>query len=100
MTRCRAPWSIVMDNRRIFLLAAFVFIVFMLYQAWMLDYGPKPEPLAATPAAATANGAVSAVPPAVSGAGAVSAAAATGVSAPVALAGGREIHVRTDVLDL
>jgi len=89
-----------MDNRRIFLLAAFVFIVFMLYQAWMLDYGPKPEPQAATPATATANGVVSAVPPVVSGAGGVSAAAGAGVPAPVALAKGREIHVRTDVLDL
>ena len=92
-----------MDNRRIFLLAAFLFVGFMLYQSWMLDYGPKPEPQAATPAAATvvapgiANAAPAAVSGAVSGAGATTASA---VPAPAKLVQGKTIHVRTDVLDL
>ncbi len=87
-----------MDNRRILLLGAFLFICFMLYEAWMLDYGTKPEPQAATPAPATvvAPGIASAAPPGVSGAGATAAA----VPAPATLPKGREIHVRTDVLDL
>ena len=81
-----------MDNRRVFLVAALVFIGFLIYQAWMQDYGPKPEPVAdttmtqITPAASTAAGAAAA--PAVPGAVAVAAVA------------GQEIHVRTDVLDL
>ena len=88
-----------MDNRRILLLGAFLFIAFMLYQAWMLDYGPKPEPQAGTPAAATATGVVNATPGAVSGAGAT-VVSATALPAPAILPKGREIHVRTDVLDL
>ena len=87
-----------MDNRRILLLGALLFIAFMLYQAWMLDYGPKPAPEAAAPAAATATGVVNAAPGAVTGAGA--AAAAINVPAPATLPEGREIHVHTDVLEL
>ena len=89
-----------MDNRRILLLGVFLFIAFMLYQAWMLDYGPKPAPEAA-PAAVTAAtpGIASAAPPGASGAGAVTGSAAA-VPAPATLPKGREIHVRTDVLDL
>ncbi|MGE5625509.1 MAG: membrane protein insertase YidC [Bacillota bacterium] len=89
-----------MDNRRLLLLAALAIVFFGLYQAWQLDYGPKPEP-EAVPAAATA-----AVPPAASVAGGagVSAAPAAPVAATpavaVALAKGQEIHVRNDVLDL
>src|SRR5579872_6534114 len=101
---CRGAWDLVMDNRRIFLLAAFLFVGFMLYQSWMLDYGPRPEPQAATPAAATATGVVNAAPGiandapgAASGAGTTTAAA---VPAPAKLVQGKTIHVRTDVLDL
>src|SRR5215469_4821505 len=88
-----------MDNRRIFLLAALLFVGFMLYQAWMLDYGPKPTPEAAAPPAATsvAPGIANAAPGAVSGAGAATASA---VPAPAKLVQGKAIHVRTDVLDL
>ena len=86
-----------MDNRRILLLGAFLFIAFMLYQAWMLDYGPKPAPEAApTAATAVAPGIANAAPSIASGAGATAAA----VPAPATLPMGREIHVRTDVLDL
>ena len=82
-----------MDNRRVFLLAGFVFVAFLIYQAWMQDYGPKPAPEAPTPAAASA---VAATPAASNGAGVAPAV----VVAPIALAKGREIHVHTDVLDL
>ena len=84
-----------MDNRRLFLLAGFAFIAFLIYQAWMQDYGPKLLP--ETVAAATAGAPVSATgfaPAVVSGAG------PSAVAAPIALPKGREIHVHTDVLDL
>ena len=32
-----------MDNIRFILIITFAMIVFMLQQAWQLDYGPKPE---------------------------------------------------------
>ena len=83
-----------MDNRRLFLLGAFAVVLFALYQAWQLDYGPRPEPETAAPAASTS---VAPAPAAVSGAGAsVAAAPATAAALPQ----GRAIHVRTDVLDL
>lgn len=88
-----------MDNRRIFLLAAFAFIAFLIYQAWMQDYGPRPAP--ETLAAATASGAASAtafVPSAAPAA--ASGAEPSAVAPPVSLPKGREIHVHTDVLDL
>ena len=47
-----------MDNRRMFLLAAVAIVGFAIYQTWMLDYGPRPQP--ETPAAPTS----AAVPPA------------------------------------
>jgi YidC/Oxa1 family membrane protein insertase len=37
-----------MDNFRLILIVALFFILFMLYQAWQQDYGPKP-PNTATP---------------------------------------------------
>jgi len=92
-----------MDNRRIFLVAAVAIIAFAVYQTWMLDYGPRPEPQAA-PAASSA----SAVPPAnTAGAPAASSGGSVAVGAGVAtpavaaiLPKGQEIHVHTDVLDL
>jgi YidC/Oxa1 family membrane protein insertase len=79
-----------MDNRRVFLFAALVFVGFLIYQAWMQDYGPKPEPVADTTATQT-------TPTASTAAGA---AAAPAVPGAVSVAAGQEIHVRTDVLDL
>ena len=32
-----------MDNIRFILVVTFAMLVFMLWQAWQLDYGPKPE---------------------------------------------------------
>jgi len=37
-----------MDNIRFILIVAFAMLVFMLWQAWQLDYGPKPEMAAIT----------------------------------------------------
>ena len=91
-----------MDNRRIFLVAAVAIIAFAVYQTWMLDYGPRPQPQT-TPAATTGSGAAGAVPPAnTAGAPAASTGGAGAVAAPAveALPKGQDIHVRTDVLDL
>ncbi|MGH8373144.1 MAG: membrane protein insertase YidC [Gammaproteobacteria bacterium] len=95
-----------MDNRRIFLLAAGLFIAFLLYQAWMQDYGPKPLPAAvttATPAANSLAAEASAPPlPPSPEAGTSSRPAVQAVAAaPVPAAPqGKSIHVHTDVLDL
>ena len=41
-----------MDNLRFVLITTFAMLVFMLYQAWQVDYGPKPDvPAAMAPAA-------------------------------------------------
>src|SRR5579859_2450605 len=92
--------SIAMDNRRMFLVAAVAIIGFAVYQTWMLDYGPRPEPESTAPAA----GSAAAQPPAYN-AGAPAAASSVGAvsavpTAIVALPKGQAIHVRTDVLDL
>ena len=92
-----------MDNRRIFLLAFAAVIAFAAYQTWMLDYGPRPPPAAASTQASTA-----AVPPANTASAATAATGTTGgagmsVAAPAtaaALPKGQAIHIRTDVLDL
>ncbi len=91
-----------MDNRRIFLLAALAIIVFAVYQAWMLDYGPRPGADGAVPAAVTAAppANTAGAPVATSGAGAPSAGAPAAPNAGATLPKGQPIHVRTDVLDL
>ncbi|HSN18372.1 MAG TPA: membrane protein insertase YidC [Gammaproteobacteria bacterium] len=94
-----------MDNRRLFLVAAVAVIAFALYQTWMLDYGPRPEPHA-TPAAASGAVSGAATPPAnTAGAAATANTGGAGAAPPApaavaALPKGREVHVRTDVLDL
>ncbi len=46
-----------MDNIRFILIVAFAMLVFMIWQAWQIDYGPKPEVAAITdPAAAITKG--------------------------------------------
>lgn len=37
-----------MDTQRLFLYMGVLFIGMLIYQAWVLDYGPKPEPVVAT----------------------------------------------------
>ena len=93
MIRCRISRSIAVDNRRIFLLAGLAFVGFLIYQAWLMDYGPKPAP-EATPAVATAS-----APVAATGATAPAAPGLAPVATPV-LTKGQSVHVHTDVLDL
>ncbi len=87
-----------MDNRRLFLFAALVFVAFLIYQAWMRDYGPKPAaPPPQTSATSTAPAPGSSAVPAASNVGtAPIPASASAISPPK----GRRIHVRTDVLDV
>src|SRR5690348_4336051 len=89
-----------MDNRRLILFAALAFVGFLLYQAWLQDYGPKEAPAAAEQGAPAAVSA--ATPPAAPGSPAAAAPAVqpAAVPATATLPKGREIHVRTDVLDL
>ncbi|HXN79758.1 MAG TPA: membrane protein insertase YidC, partial [Steroidobacteraceae bacterium] len=112
-------------NLRLYLWGALAILLFYNYQAWMRDYAPPPESVAATPAPAgasppTAPGQpdlASHVPDATkgapaagahhdSGAGAPSAAASAGSAAAPpatpadAAAAAPVVHVRTDVLDV
>ena len=34
-----------MDNTRLFLFAALVFVGMLIWQQWQADYGPKPQPV-------------------------------------------------------
>ena len=99
--QCRRTRGTAMDNRRLVLLAALAIVFFALYQAWQLDYGPKPEPEPAPPATSAQAPAAANIP--TGGAGATNAPAASATTSPVAvvtLPKGQEIHLRTDVLDL
>ncbi len=95
-----------MDNRRIILFAALAFVGFLLYQAWLQDYGPKPAPEATATEQGAPAAASNATPPAAPGSRTAAAtdtapaAQAPALPAAAALPKGREIHVRTDVLDL
>lgn len=89
-----------MDNQRFFLIAALALVGFLIYQAWMEDYGPRPTapPAVSEGTPADAPGDVPAV--VAPEGGAVPAAA----EAPPQDTVGREtaprIRVRTDVLDV
>lgn len=97
-----------MDNRRLFLFAALVLVAFLIYQAWMHDYGPKtPPPTAQTSTATTVAPAVTAAVapeiPAAPGATTVTAATpSTATNRPTLQPGappaGQAIEVRTDLL--
>jgi YidC/Oxa1 family membrane protein insertase len=93
-----------MDNRRLFLFAALVMVAFLIYQAWMQDYGPK-APVLQPPAANTSSVATTPEIPAAPNAPATTAnIASSAESAPnssvTKLPVGEPIHVRTDVLDV
>lgn len=92
-----------LGNIRFLLIVAFCTLVFMLWQAWQLDYGPKPEMPAAETAAvnvkedlpSTAGGEAQAQTPE------TPATAAPGSETPVAVAEQMNlVHVKTDVLEL
>ena len=91
-----------MDNRRLILFAALAFVGFLLYQAWLQDYGPKPVTAAVTAEQSVRADATAATPPAAPGtlAAASPVTQPAAVPATAALPKGREIHVQTDVLDL
>ncbi|MDE2460257.1 MAG: membrane protein insertase YidC [Gammaproteobacteria bacterium] len=98
-----------MDNRRLFLFAALIMVAFLIYQAWMQDYGPKPPPptaqtSTATAAAAAASAAVPEIPAAPGSASVAIAPAVKPAVTPTpqvsAAPVGEPIEVRTDLLDV
>ncbi|HET7395858.1 MAG TPA: membrane protein insertase YidC [Gammaproteobacteria bacterium] len=94
-----------MDNRRIFLLAAGFFVVFLIYQAWMQDYGPNQTATPAPTLAANNQAPEASAPPLPPIPEAETPtkqpASQTAAVAPKAVAPqGKLIHVHTDVLDL
>ena len=38
-----------MDNQRLLIWGSFILLLWMTYQAWVQDYGPRPEPVADEP---------------------------------------------------
>jgi len=87
-----------MENQRLFLYLGLGFISLLLYQAWMLDYGPRPEP---APAAVTAGPASAQTAsgediPVVQSEGTVVTAAP--VPSQTDVATGRRLSVSTDVM--
>lgn len=100
-----------MDNRRLFLLGALGLIGYLIFNAWMHDYGPQrpaappattsasaaPAPVSSGIPQAAAPGAASTSAPA-NAAGATSAPAQPSPAEPVALAQGEPITVTTDTL--
>jgi len=97
-----------MDNPRIFLWLALLFVVWLNVSAWLKDYGQPgaPSTPATTPAApATASTAGAGSPlaeslPTVGAPAAAGAAPAGGVPAAAAFTPGAVVHVVTDVLDM
>ena len=92
-----------MDNLRLFLFMGLALVLLLLYQAWMQDYGPRPQPAAVTaganPQADPGSVPGDIRPPAAADrpAGAVSGDVPGQATAAVA---GQSIRVITDVLDV
>jgi len=85
-----------MDNQRLFLFVALSFVLLLLWQAWMKDYGPAPQ---ATPPAVTTES----TSPAAAGADLPAAPAealppAAAVPEEITLQGAQQVVVETDVL--
>ncbi len=92
-----------MEQQRILLYVALAFIVYLIWQAWQQDYGPRPAvpSTASEPAQGAQTAAAPDTPPdgpALPGPSAGQASAAAGT--PDASAQARVVHVSTDVLDL
>ena len=91
-----------MDNQRLFLFVALSFVLMLIWQAWLTDYGPKPAPTpteqAQTGAPATSVAPSQDVP--VGPASSVAPAAPAVPAAQAAAAGGQRIRILTDVFDL
>lgn len=90
-----------MDNQRLFLFVALSFVLMLIWQAWLTDYGAKPAPTP-TEQAQTGAPATSAVPSQDVPAGTVSSTTPTtpAPAVPAVAAGGQRIQIVTDVLDL
>jgi len=87
-----------MDNQRLFLFVALSFVMLLLWQAWMEDYGPRPA--AETPAPATETSAT-AVQPADDLPGAADVQQAQGLPPEeLVLKAAQRVHVETDLLDI
>lgn len=96
-----------MDNRRLFLFAALIMVGFLIYQAWMQDYGPKTAThvtqTAASHSEAVAAATAEQIPTAPSAATSLGVSSNTAKgAAPVAVPinPGEQVHVRTDLLDV
>jgi len=88
-----------MDNQRLLLFVALSFVVMLLWQAWMKDYGPAPQSQPAT--AVTEHPAASTVPGEdLPQAGAEPAAKEGQVPEEIALESGQPIRVETDTLSV
>ncbi|HAO33036.1 MAG TPA: membrane protein insertase YidC [Candidatus Competibacter sp.] len=88
-----------MENQRLILFAALMFVVFLLWQNWM-EFQAKKHPPPAPPTAATAADPASAAPVLVPGQDVPTAApGAVAIPGAQALGGGRRIAVTTDVLE-
>jgi YidC/Oxa1 family membrane protein insertase len=86
-----------MENQRLFLWLSFLFVLYLLYEAWVDDHRPPPAPAATTTPAVEAPE-PAAGPPAVPGATPPPAPATA--QAPAAARATERVHVRTDVLDV
>jgi YidC/Oxa1 family membrane protein insertase len=101
------------NNPRIFLWIGLILVLWLNYEAWVRDYGEKPQPSAAVAPGGTANGSGttpsgldSAIPQSNGSAAATSSAAAVAGGSPAPDAGvaaatdAGKVHVVTDVFDL
>ena len=90
-----------MENQRLLLFAALMFVLFLLWQNWMefkaKKYPPPAPPVATAPAAGVAGQAGVPAPPA-PGQDVLPAAPTVGTG-PQALGGGQRVHVATDLFD-
>ena len=93
-----------MDNQRLFLFVALSFVVMLIWQAWLQDYGPKHVPAVTQQAQTTAapgSGTAADVPSGVAtNANPTTAPSPATPAAQATPADGQRVHVVTDVLDL
>jgi YidC/Oxa1 family membrane protein insertase len=89
-----------MENQRLLLWLSFIFVLYLLYQAWVTDHRPQVAPPAETaPAASTSPPSELPELPATAGSRTTASSSAT-APAPETTVRGERIHVRTDVLDV
>jgi YidC/Oxa1 family membrane protein insertase len=96
------------SNPRVYLWVAFALLLWLNYEAWMADYGPRPGPSTASVSAqstASVNDLSNAIPSAPSVGSTPGAAHTLGASAPSShpeseSSAVKLIHVRTDVMDV